>query len=95
MTGSRPAADRQSAQLSRRGLFPALAGAAGALFILLGARRAAAQPKTPKKIAKYQDHPNKGQSCSQCKYFRPPASCQLVAGKIFPTGWCIYFAKKA
>jgi hypothetical protein len=89
------ATHRQSAQLSRRTLITALTGAIAAAFTLLGGKRAAAQAKASQQVAKYQDHPNKGQSCSQCNYFRPPASCQLVAGKIYPTGWCIYFAKKA
>jgi hypothetical protein len=89
------ATHRQSAQLSRRTLFTALTGAFSAVALMLVGGRAAAQPKTPQKVAKYQDHPNQGKSCSQCNYFRPPASCQLVAGKIYPTGWCIYWAKKA
>lgn len=55
---------------------------------------AEAQSKTDQKTAKYQDHPNNGNSCSICNYFRPPHSCQLVDGTISPTGWCSFFAKK-
>lgn len=58
------------------------------------ATAARAQSKTDKKTAKYQDHPNNGQSCSQCNFFRPPKSCQLVEGDISPAGWCSFFAKK-
>lgn len=82
--------------LSRRQLFPALAGAAAIVAMLsFGAVDIAqAQAKTDKKTAKYQDHPNKGQQCAICRFFRPPKSCQLVAGDISPNGWCSYFAKK-
>jgi hypothetical protein len=86
---------RRPALLSRRAFLPTLLTAASGMALWFGQRRVSAQPKTPKKVAKYQDHPNKGQSCSMCKYFIAPASCQLVAGKIYPTGWCTFFAKKA
>jgi hypothetical protein len=58
-------------------------------------QRARAQSKVDKKTAKYQDHPNNGQSCSQCRFFLPPKSCQLVDGDIIPNGWCSFFAKKS
>lgn len=80
--------------LSRRHLFPTLAGAVAVVAALGVGGAAEAQSKTPKKTAKYQDHPNNGQSCSQCNYFRPPKSCQLVEGDVSPTGWCSFFLKK-
>ena len=82
--------------LSRRHFFPLAAGSGAAVALVLsgGADAALAQPKTSKKTAKYQDHPNKGQQCSGCNYFRPPHGCQLVAGNISPNGWCSFFAKK-
>lgn len=83
--------------LSRRRLFLTLIGSAaliGASLPLTGAGPAEAQSKTPKKVAKYQDHPNKGQQCSKCRFFQPPKSCQLVAGDISPNGWCSFFAAK-
>ena len=80
---------------SRRQVFRLIASAVAVGSIALtAAREAVAQTKTDKKTAKYQDHPNKGQSCSQCNYYRPPKSCQLVAGDISPAGWCSFFAKK-
>ena len=87
--------DRATA-ISRRTLFPALAGSAAIVTVLsLGlADFAQAQSKTDKKTAKYQDHPNKGQQCSLCRFFEPPKSCQLVQGDISPNGWCSFFAKK-
>ena len=84
--------------LSRRQLFPSVLGAAAivAAALSLGkSEMATAQEKTSKKTAKYQDHPNKGDHCTLCRYFRPPHACQLVAGNISPSGWCSYFLKKA
>ena len=83
--------------LSRRRVFRTLiasTAAIGAAIALVGPDAADAQSKTPKKVAKYQDHPNKGAKCSDCRFFRPPKSCQLVAGDISPNGWCSFFAKK-
>jgi len=84
--------------LSRRQLFPSVIGAAAiiAAAISLGkSQLAEAQSKVSKKTAKYQDHPKNGQQCSTCNFFRPPKSCQLVAGDISPNGWCSFYAKKA
>lgn len=85
-----------AAPLSRRALFPTmfLSAAAVGAALSLGTGMAEAQSKTSKKVAKYQDHPNKGQQCSDCRFFRPPKSCQLVEGDISPNGWCSFFAKK-
>ncbi len=83
--------------LSRRRVFQSLIGSAAmmsAVIALAGTRPADAQSKTPKKVAKYQDNPNKGAKCSDCRFFRPPKACQLVAGDISPNGWCSFFAKK-
>lgn len=83
--------------MSRRELFPSVVGGVAIVAAALSLGRsqmAEAQPKTSKKVAKYQDHPNKGQQCSVCNFFRPPHACQLVAGNISPNGWCSYFAKK-
>ena len=79
---------------SRRDVFRLLTAIAVGGGTTSFASIAAAQSKTDKTTAKYQDHPNKGQSCSQCNFFRPPKSCQLVEGDISPTGWCSFFAKK-
>ncbi len=84
--------------LSRRRLFGMLVGSAAALsagFALMQSEPADAQSKTPKKVAKYQDHPKGSQQCSSCRFFKAPNSCQLVAGKISPNGWCSFYAKKS
>jgi len=79
---------------SRRDVFRLFTAVAVGGSAISFATMAAAQSKTDKKTAKYQDHPNNGQACAQCNFFRPPKSCQLVAGDISPTGWCSFFAKK-
>jgi hypothetical protein len=92
-----PPIEPPDAALSRRQLFPAVAGVAAlvaAAVSLAETGVAQAQSKTDKKTAKYQDHPNKGQACVQCRYFLPPKACQLVEGDISPAGWCSFFAKK-
>jgi len=96
MSGKRAQAARGA--LSRRQLFPTLVGAGTAVAAAISLAQsdmAVAQSKTDQKTAKYQDHPNNGQSCAQCNFFRPPNSCQLVDGNISPNGWCSFFAKKA
>ena len=84
--------------LSRRELFPTAVGAAAIVAAALAIGKgelAEAQSKTSQKTAKYQDQPNKGAQCSQCRFFQPPHACQLVSGSISPNGWCSFFAKKA
>ena len=58
-----------------------------------------AYKKMRKKVtmaaAHYQYHPHGRQRCGVCKHFRPPSSCEIVAGKIVPNGWCRFFAARA
>ena len=87
--------DPQSYSRSRREAVIGLVGGCTlAIASLLGASQSRAQSKTDKKTAKYQDQPNNGQSCSQCRFFLAPKSCQLVEGDISPNGWCSFFSKK-
>lgn len=84
--------------MSRRRLFQTLIGSAAAVGVGLAVGQsepADAQSKTPKKVAKYQDHPKGSDECSKCRFFIAPNSCQLVAGKISPHGWCSFFAAKS
>jgi hypothetical protein len=83
--------------LSRRQLFPTVIGGAAILAAAISLGRsevAQAQSKATKTAAKYQDHPNGGNSCAICNYFRPPHACELVAGNISSNGWCSFFLKK-
>lgn len=79
--------------LSRRQVFRALIGVAGAA-ISLASEAPAAAPKVDQRTAQYRDHPNNGLSCTQCRSFHPPAACQKVAGGVSANGWCNLFAKK-
>jgi hypothetical protein len=89
--------DAPAGMPSRRDMIVTLAGSmaiAGVALSVVGGDVAEAQSKTSQQTAKYQDHPNNGNHCSICNYFRPPHGCQLVEGTINPNGWCSFFAKK-
>lgn len=47
--------------------------------------------KISKAAAHYQLHPHRSQHCGICEHFRPPGSCEVVAGRIVPNGWCRHF----
>jgi hypothetical protein len=64
-----------------------LAGASG----VLGVVTTMAQQKMSQAEAEYQNRPKSGLACAACTLFRPPRSCQVVAGDISPTGWCKFF----
>jgi High potential iron-sulfur protein len=53
-----------------------------------------AQAKVTHEAAKYQDHPNNGQQCSNCVQFVAPASCKVVEDPIGASGWCQLFMAK-
>lgn len=82
---------RQTRKEALRSLIvlPALAGT-----LALGAETIAEAATSNKAQFKYQDHPNKGQKCSLCAFFRPPHSCKIVTGTISPNGWCVAFSPK-
>jgi len=67
-----------------------LASLAGASAIL-GISTTTAQQKMSQTEAEYQDRPRGGLACAACTLFRPPRSCQVVAGEISPNGWCKFF----
>jgi hypothetical protein len=74
-------------KLRRRSLLQAALGVAG----LLAGRSAGAQQQMSRAEAEYQERPKNGLSCAACTLFRPPRSCQVVAGDISPSGWCKFF----
>ena len=76
-----------SPRLLRRTLVAFLAGAPA----ILGISRTMAQQKMSQAEAEYQDRPKGGLACAACTLFRPPRSCQVVAGDISPNGWCKFF----
>lgn len=78
---------------SRRAVLKAGLGLAAAG--LAGTAVAAGAPaKIAPNLVQYQDHPKDGHQCSLCAQFQPPNACNLVDGKISPTGWCAAFAPK-
>jgi hypothetical protein len=74
---------------SRRGLF-----VVAAMIAVAAVRCAAATPpaKLSQQRAHYQPTAKFGQNCAMCQLFRPPGSCQIVAGAISPHGWCQFFS---
>lgn len=74
----------------------ALQGFLGAGLVWLGnASPAAAQDsKMDQGTVQYQAQPKDGHQCSQCQHFVAPNACNLVAGNIAPSGWCLLFAAK-
>jgi hypothetical protein len=55
--------------------------------------------KSPKNKVGYQNHPNNGEQCSECKFFissgdgANAGKCQKVKGKIANDGWCSLFVE--
>jgi hypothetical protein len=84
---SKPSVSRSEA-IKRISIVPAVAAG-----IIVTASQA--QAADNKKQFKYQDTPAKnGQKCSQCRLFKAPSGCQVVTGKISPSGWCIAWVKR-
>jgi len=74
---------------------------AATLTISLLSRSALASTGTASKEAfHYQDQPNDGKRCADCRQFKSPdaqhhsGSCQIVAGEISANGWCMAFTAK-
>lgn len=86
--------DSRISSLSRRQILRGAAVAAGGAAALIGAS-GPAQAKMAQSAAGYQDKPKGDQSCASCALFSPPASCNLVDGKISPSGWCRFYSKKS
>jgi hypothetical protein len=77
----------------RRGLALKKLAALPLAALAVGATLSAAQAADNKKQFKYQDKPGpKGAKCSGCRFFKKPAGCTIVTGKISPNGWCIAYA---
>ena len=72
----------------------ACAAGAAALVGAVNEARAAKMPQNSPAVA-YQPTPKGTQQCDGCLLFQPPDGCQMVDGKISPTGWCKLWAKKA
>lgn len=83
-------------RISRGEVISLLAGVPAAVAATTGLAAAADDSGGTKKQYKYQDKPGPGgKKCSGCALFKPPASCQIVKGKISPNGYCIAYSPKA
>jgi hypothetical protein len=86
-----------SDRISRRAALCHGLGCAAAAIAIAGTAttaRAAKMPQTSPAVA-YQPTPKGAQQCDGCLLFQAPDACQMVDGKISPTGWCKLWAKKA
>jgi hypothetical protein len=83
-------------RISRGEIISLLAGIPAAVAVTTSVASAADDSGGTKAQYKYQAKPGpKGQVCSGCALFKPPASCQIVKGKISPKGYCIAYSPKA
>jgi len=83
--------------ISRRTLLrgAGLVAGGGALISAgLAAAPAAAQATVTQTMAHYQPTPKGNARCDKCAQWKPPAACNLVQGKISPSGWCLLYAPK-
>jgi len=92
--------DNHRIAIGRRRIITCGVGMVGAcaLGLALASRNAAA--KTPKAALLYQDQPNDGKRCADCKFFSAGSSdtnigtCALVEGTIGRNGWCMAFSPR-
>ncbi len=89
--------------LSRSELLQRLAAAPLAIGALAALQsQATAATKSPQSAVKYVSHPVGGKKCDQCRFYiaakknpmKANGSCQIVAGSIAPSGYCVEFSKK-
>jgi len=86
--------DERVAPVSRRDLLTRAAVFTATIAAGLGGSLKSAVAKMTQKAALYQAKPKEGARCATCEHFQPPASCQIVAGKVSPNGWCQMYIKK-
>ncbi|MEJ2697636.1 MAG: high-potential iron-sulfur protein [Candidatus Sulfobium sp.] len=85
--------------ISRRTLLKAVAVAAG-VSLASTFTVTACSAKATKAAMEYQNKPQDGEQCSNCRFFIPGktpkanGTCQVVRGSISPHGWCTAYAEK-
>jgi hypothetical protein len=67
--------------------------ATGVATVLVANIESAKAAKLPQTSVAYRTSPKDDKECSNCKFFTAPDSCQKVAGKISPKGYCILWQK--
>jgi hypothetical protein len=83
-------------QILARGIGLAGASALG----MTSVARDAAAAKTSKAALLYQDHPQNGKRCGDCKFFSPDSgsstagTCEIVEGTVDRNGWCMSFSPR-
>jgi len=83
-----------SIEVSRRSvLLQGALCATGVATILATNIDSAKAAKLPQTSVGYRTTPNGAKECSNCKFFTAPDSCQKVAGKISPKGYCVLWQK--
>jgi hypothetical protein len=87
---------KSSSTICRRSLLKSVPTIAGAIIATnLVPESVCAETMLSHEAAKYQDHPNNGQQCSDCIYFVVPVSCKKVESPVAASGWCQLFKAKA
>ena len=91
--------DHDRFELKRRRLLTRCLGVAAACALETAFNTNDAAAKTSKAALLYQDQPNAGKRCEDCKFFLPGSdasagTCALVDGVISHHGWCTAFSPK-
>jgi anaerobic selenocysteine-containing dehydrogenase len=68
-------------------------GAIGAIALAGGAN--AQVKKATQTTVRYQATPKDGKTCTNCRHFAAPSSCNVVEGTVGANGYCIIWVKKA
>jgi hypothetical protein len=76
-------------------LFTVAVGGGAVIGASLIAEPAQAATKMPQKAVSYQATPKGKARCDNCALWQPPSSCQLVAGTIAASGWCVLYKVKS
>jgi len=53
-----------------------------------------AKKKEAKETAEYTDRGTDEEHCSICSHYVNSTTCEIVAGKIAPRGWCKHFDRR-
>lgn len=85
--------EESSTRISRRLVLCQGAIFAAGVSTILVANTNPAAAKMPQTAVDYRPKPKGDSKCSNCKFFVTPDSCQKVAGKISPDGWCLLYQK--
>jgi hypothetical protein len=86
-------------EIERRRILKRGVGMVGACALWFAVASDNAAAKTSKAAFLYQDQPNGGKRCADCKFFSVGSdgsvgTCALVEGAIDPDGWCTAFSSR-